>query len=68
VHEWRRVAATAMVTWSLVMVGLSAWLWFGFFAWYASFGERYVGMFYRQCVLVIDGKNSVCINGKTRTT
>ena len=27
--------------WLLVMVGLSIGLWFGFFAWYASLGERY---------------------------
>jgi hypothetical protein len=40
-HDWRRNAAAAIMTWSLVMVGLSAWLWFGLFAWYASFGERY---------------------------
>jgi hypothetical protein len=30
-----------VVTWSLVMVRLSAWLWFGLSTWYASSGERY---------------------------
>ena len=33
VHDWRRVAVVAVVTWYLVMVGRSAW--------YASLGERY---------------------------
>ena len=30
-----------MVNWSLIMVGIYAWLWFGISAWYTSFRERY---------------------------
>ena len=40
-HDWRRVADAVVVTWSLVMVGLFAWLWFGLSAWYTSSRERY---------------------------
>jgi hypothetical protein len=45
VHDWTRAATAAVVTWSLVMVGLFAWLWFGLSAWYTSFERevRYLG-------------------------
>jgi hypothetical protein len=41
----RRVAAATVVTWSLVMVALSARLWFVLYAWYASLEKqlRYLG-------------------------
>jgi hypothetical protein len=46
---WRGAAAAAAATgisvlawtFSLVMIGLSAWLWFGLSTWYASSEERY---------------------------
>ena len=47
-HARRRAAIVVVVIWSLVMVGLFAWLWFRLFAWslvilawYASLGERW---------------------------
>jgi hypothetical protein len=45
VHDLRRVAATAVVTWSLVMVRLYSWFWFGLSGWYTSLERevRYLG-------------------------
>jgi hypothetical protein len=40
-HDWRRVSIIIVVTFSLAMVGISSWLWFGLSSWNASFEERY---------------------------